>query len=364
MKRAEHVELISDVVLVAKLEDELAELPVVPNVKYDGASAAEDRPKGMTWKHLLSGFVHQTPTGPHLRAVEMAAELREVVFWSSLEKLRHDGEVRTSRCRSCVALFKRPLGDPPAKAVTEFRPYYYRIQIDLIEIRPTGETGETHILTPSCVATRYVFLRCCKGREHHVITEKLFDTVLDMGVVPRLIQSDLESTSQILKELTVLLGSNQLFSTALRPQSQGITERSHKEMWATLASFVESLVRSHPRKWPTLIRIAEAKIRQKTLLEVGGVRITPYRRVHGFFGSSAFRSAVGAVADIPTPLLTNAWLSNITQQSSQHLIKMYATQKEAEADQQQREQTMHAPRRLKLVSLFCFANLSMREVFV
>ena len=65
VKRAEHFELTSDGVLVAKLEYELAELPVVPNVKYDGASAAEDRPKGMTWKHLLLGFVHQALTGPH-----------------------------------------------------------------------------------------------------------------------------------------------------------------------------------------------------------------------------------------------------------------------------------------------------------
>ena len=337
VKRAEYFKLASDGVLIAKLEDELAELPVVPNVRYCGESGAEDRPKNMTWKHLLLSAVHLTPTGPHLRPAEMVNELRECLFWNPPEKLRHDCELWTSRCKSCVSLFKRPLGDPPSKAVTEFRPFY-RIQIDLMEIRPTGETGETHILTCSCVATRYVFLRCCMGREHHEIAERLFDVVLDMGVVPKLIQSDLEFASQILNEFTVLLGSNQMFSTALRPQSQGITERSHKEMRATLSMFVETLVRAHPRRWPRLIRIAESKIRQKTLLDVEGIRVTPYSAVHGFAGSSALRSAVDAVGDVPNALVTNAWLSTIIQQS-QHVVSLYADKKQADADQAQREQT-------------------------
>jgi len=82
VKRAEHFKLASDGVLVAKLEDDLHDRPVVPNVAYAGESSLPEKPKNMTWKHLLLAMVHQTPTGPHLRATEMVAELQETVMWN------------------------------------------------------------------------------------------------------------------------------------------------------------------------------------------------------------------------------------------------------------------------------------------
>ena len=92
-----------------------------------------------------------------------------------------------------------------------------------------------------------------------------------------------------------------------------------------------------------------------------GVRFTPYNAVHGFAGSSAVRSAVGAVADIPTSLVTNTWLSNTIQQS-QHLINMYATHKEAEAYQQQREQSMVRTKKVEVGQLVLLRKPSLRAM--
>ena len=259
VKRAQHFSLAPDGVLLAKGNgDDDEELPVMPNAPYKGESAALERTKNMTWKHLVLSCVHNTPTGPHIRVTEMVTEIRDVFFWIPPEKLRKDCEVWTSRCKICVALYHKPLGAPPSRAVVEFRPYF-RVQIDLMEVRPKGENGESHLLTFVCVATRYLFLRTIMGREHHEIAEKLFDIILDCGVVPCIIQSDLEFLSNILEELTVLLGSNQIFSTALRPQSQGIVERSHRDIRALLASFIETFVRSHPRRWPSFVRVCGSK---------------------------------------------------------------------------------------------------------
>ena len=52
------------------------------------------------------------------------------------------------------------------------------------------------------------------------------------------------SSTLVLEELTSLMGSNQIFSTALRPQSQGIVERSHLELRKALAIVVEAYVRA------------------------------------------------------------------------------------------------------------------------
>ena len=222
--------------------------------------------------------------------------------------------------------------------------------MDLMEVRPAGEDGSTHIMTCVCVATRYVFLRCCRGREHHHLAEILMDVILDAGCIPRVIQSDQEFSSAIISELGVLLGSNQIFSTALRPQPQGITERSHREIRSTLASFVETLVRAHPRRWPTLVRIAESKLRHKTLLEVEGVKVTPYSVVHGFYGSSSLKSAVQAIAEVPVEVVSNAWMSEIIQQS-QHLMTLFSQEKEALAVKQQREMAEKQPIKVKVGEL-------------
>ena len=90
-------------------------------------------------------------------------------------------------------------------------------------------------------------------------------------------------------------------------QSQGIIERSHREIRAGLAKLVEAFVRANPRKWPTYIRYVEAKMRHKTITG----NITPYSAVHGFNGSSVLSTAIGAIQEIPPNLIHQDWIFGI-----------------------------------------------------
>ena len=45
-------------------------------------------------------------------------------------------------------------------------------------------------MTAICVVTRYMFLRACSCREAMELAEILLDIILDMGVVPAIIQVD------------------------------------------------------------------------------------------------------------------------------------------------------------------------------
>ena len=337
--KAMHFKMAPDGVLLAKTEEESLELPVVPNVQYEGSSALADRPKTMTWKHLLLASVHNTATGVHMRASEMQVELESLVSWNPPEKLRHDCELWTARCKHCVGQYKRPLGTV-GSPVTEYRPCM-RAQLDLMEVRPHGEQGETHVLTFVCVATRYSFFRAIIGRETVTIAEALLDCILDMGVVPLVIQSDLEFLTLVIEELTTLLGSSQIFSNALRPQTQGIVERGHREMRSTLAILIESLARAVPRKWPKYIRWLEARMRHKTVLNVNGMHVTPYQVVHGFAGSSALRSSFAALKEIPEAVVHTEWLSGIVQESA-FLSQALAESHEEKAEKSRREfETTH-----------------------
>ena len=164
------------------------------------------------------------------------------------------------------------------------------MQWDMMEVNPCGENDERYILTAICAATKYVFLRTLRSRDSEDIAEAMVDVILDCGVVPLVNQSDNEFCAQAITEVIGLLGANQVFSTALRPQANGLVERIHRDMRAGLAMAVESLYRALPRRWPRYLRQLESRLRHKDL----GNGITPYSAVHGFLGSSALESSLKA----------------------------------------------------------------------
>ena len=88
--RTYHYRLASDGVLVANISEGEPRIdrPVVPDTRY--TSGNKDAPTAMTWKHLLLGSVHNTITGSHRNAMEMAAELDQLVAWWPPEFLNTD----------------------------------------------------------------------------------------------------------------------------------------------------------------------------------------------------------------------------------------------------------------------------------
>jgi len=302
-KRALQYRLASDGLLVAKEEHgETADRPVIPDVPHEAPGA----PKNMTWKHLMLGSMHNTVTGAHRRAEEMYVELNKLVAWWPPEDLMRACKEWRKRCKLCTSVHCRPQEEAHFHAVRSFRPFY-RLQIDLLEIKPTGEGGERYLLTTICVCTRYPFLRATGTRDAPDLALLLLDVILDMGVVPAVVQSDNEFVNLAFEELTTLLGAAQLFSAALRPQSQGIVERSHRDLRAALAIVVEAFIRACPRKWPNYVRYLEARMRHKTL----PTGHTPYQAVHGFYGSTALGTALGAIQEIPEDLIYSDWLQGI-----------------------------------------------------
>lgn len=236
----------------------------------------------------------------------MAAELTKLVAWWPPEQLSRDCRTWRDRCKLCTSVHNRPQHEPHFQHVKSYRPFY-RVQVDLLEIKPTGPKGEKYVMTVICVATRYIYLRACDTRDAPELAHVLFIVFLDMGVIPAITQRDNEFWNVAWEELCTLLGSSQIFSTALRPQSQGIVERSHLEIRKYLAILVEAYVRANPRKWTQYLCYVEAKLRHKQLAQ----GITPYATIHGFYGSSALSTALGAIEAIPEDLIWSDWLRTL-----------------------------------------------------
>ena len=178
----------------------------------------------------------------------------------------------------------------------------------------------------------------CETRDAPDLAKLLIDVILDAGVVPQVVQSDNEFCNLACEEACTCLGSSQLFSTALRPQSQGIVERMHSDLRAQLAILVEAYVRSCPRRWPQFVRHAEHKLRHRRI--VPGV--TPYMAVHGFAGSSALASAMGAVPATPDNIVWADWLRTLIAESK-HIQATMSEDWAEQADARARNHSEVAP---------------------
>ena len=138
------------------------------------------------------------------------------------------------------------------------------------------------------------------------------------------------------------MGAQQLFSTALRPQANGIIERSHRAIRATIAKLVDSLARASPKRWPRFIRWAEYKMRNKSLFlnKETNEHVTPYMCVKGYSGSSALRSALDAINEIPEHVVHSTWLAGVVGESKRVTASL-AEHLQEQADAVVRQQGEH-----------------------
>ena len=199
--RALKYRVTSDGVLVARADNDAAlgeDLPVVPDVRH--ASDVEGAPRGLSWKHVMLGAVHNTVTGSHRRPQEMHDELVKLVAWWPPDHLLRDCKEWRGRCKVCTSVHNRPREEAPYHAVRASVPFF-RMQADLMEVKPTGAEGERGVMTAICVATRYIFLRRCRTREAPEFAFILLDIILDAGVLPAAIQSDNEFANLAFEEI-------------------------------------------------------------------------------------------------------------------------------------------------------------------
>jgi hypothetical protein len=185
-----------------------------------------------------------------------------------------------------------------------------KVQIDLYEVSPEGPKGEKAILTLVCTYSRFPYYRTLQSKEAQEVATSLFDIFLDCGVIPLILQSDLgrEFIAAVTKELIVLLGSSQVFSSAFHPQSQGIVERPHRDMTALLSQLISEMVRLRPKTWPNHVRTLEARQRDHFIGDSG---FSPRALCNAWFAVTPLQSSLQAVEAIPLDLVYDEWLRSM-----------------------------------------------------
>ena len=140
-KRALQYRLTSDKLLVARDEnDKFSEdRPCIPDCLH--TESTRGAPSNQTWKHVILASVHNTATGQHRTGQEMHDELVKLVCWFPPEQLLNDCKTWRKRCKLCTGVFCLPRHEPAYQSIRSSVPFY-RLQFDLVELKPTGSNGE------------------------------------------------------------------------------------------------------------------------------------------------------------------------------------------------------------------------------
>ena len=178
-------------------------VPVVPQGEYRGKAKLKEGPPILTWPALMCGMAHFTPHSGHQNPAQMLDSLWGVVFWANRAQMAKYCSTLYYRCSNCTAHKKLPRSSARLKSVKSRRPFL-RVQIDLYEVSPASKDGYRMVLTVHCVYNRYPFLRKLKTKTAAEVASALWDVILDMGVVPMYVQSDMgrEFVNEMLGELS------------------------------------------------------------------------------------------------------------------------------------------------------------------
>jgi transposase InsO family protein len=94
-----------------------------------------------------------------------------------------------------------------------------------------SEKWDVYILTIVDVCTGYVVLRQLRTKDMEAVARKLWRVMCEYGT-PKIVQSDngSEFANQTIKALSELYGIEQQLITAYNPRSNGLVERTNKEV--------------------------------------------------------------------------------------------------------------------------------------
>ena len=124
---------------------------------------------------------------------------------------------------------------------------FQRVAIDLIgPIIPISEKGHRYILRLVDYATRYPEAIASKRIDTETVDEALIEIFSGIGF-PVEILSDQESqfTSDLLKEISILLSIKHLFTTQYNPKCNGLCERINR----VLKGRIKIMCQEQPENW-------------------------------------------------------------------------------------------------------------------
>ena len=209
-----------------------------------------------SWKPFLPhslidrviSFFHSSPIGGHFDVEHTLRRVQDIVYFT---KMRVRISEFVSSCTQCQQS-KDPTHPkrPDLNPIKCNKPFEHVI-VDCFGPLKTSSSGNQYIVIFQDHFSKLVILQPCADITAETLSEILVTRVISVYGCPVILHSDRGSNflSQHFTHTCKRFGITQNFSTAYRPQSQGLVERFNR----TMGSYIRSFVDKRQEGWDQLI---------------------------------------------------------------------------------------------------------------
>ncbi|KYB24698.1 hypothetical protein TcasGA2_TC031841 [Tribolium castaneum] len=181
---------------------------------------------------------HSDPLSGHLGTTKTLEKIRERYFWTGQQK---DVEKFVRGCPDCQSRkgedFKKGAGLLQPIPVGTI---WSMLSVDLLGPFPKSQSGNTMVIVCTEYVSRYAIAGAIKDGSAKSVSRFIFENVITIYGAPRCFLSDRGTVfrSQMVTELLKLMGvAKDLYTTAYRPQTNGLVEKYNKTLAGMLAIF-------------------------------------------------------------------------------------------------------------------------------
>ncbi|RWS24158.1 pol polyprotein-like protein [Leptotrombidium deliense] len=154
---------------------------------------------------------------------------------------------------------------------------FSKLAIDLMGLLPTTKRGNRYIVVATCYLTKYTITKALKNITAADIAKFiLHNVILKFSVFDELITDNgLQFRSELLHELNVLIGAKHNFTTVYNPSSNGLVERTNKQLIQLIKTYIEKDVSKWDEVLPYITYVFNTFFHSST-------KFSPFYLVFGF----------------------------------------------------------------------------------
>lgn len=219
---------------------------------------------------LIMWMMHDHPLSGHVGQTKLLERLRARYYWPKMSQTVRKYLAKCSCTRS-----KAKKGTKVGRTVT-FSHYgpLDCLQLDIVGPFPLSNRRNQYWLTLIDRYTRTVELVPIPNRQANTVARAIYKEWITRYGCPLVILGDNEFRSQIMKELSSLVGASQLHSAPYKPSTNGLCERVH----AFASQIMQNSNGGKIKDWDELLPAVRFAIMTSRL---DGLGFSPYQLLYG-----------------------------------------------------------------------------------
>ncbi|KAF4529191.1 hypothetical protein B566_EDAN017623 [Ephemera danica] len=217
--------------------------------------------------------IHNGPLGGHLGFTKCYDKLCRKYYWLNMKK---QVETYIKQCLDCQTRNKKRMPNKGLLQPLSIGAPFERVGIDLWGPLTCSQNGNKMVIVASDYATRFVEAKAVKDGSATTVADFLFECIICRhGAFKELLSDNaLVFRGEVMRELVMLVGGEQHFTTAYHPQCNGLVERFNSTLGNMLSYYTDSRQLHWDEALPSILFAYNTSIQAST-------QYSPFELVYG-----------------------------------------------------------------------------------